>query len=108
LLDIRAYRSELDAREPPVEVELLGWLRNIAVGQVRPAFDGDLGRRVPVGLGLAAESTDRLFQEPGVRIQPDGVDEPGLFRTQDVTRAPQLQVLQRDGVAAAELGVVLE
>src|SRR5690606_7594766 len=60
-------------------------------------------------LGLAAlQLADRVLQQARVRVQADGMNEARLFRTEDVARATQLEVLQRDRVAAAQFGEMLQ
>ena len=49
---------------------------------------------------------DRLGQQAGVQIEPDGRHVPGLLATQDVPGAADLQVGQRDLEAGAKLGRV--
>src|SRR2546425_7655306 len=50
----------------------------------------------------------RLLQPPQVRVEPDGLHVPRLLAAQQVARAAQLEVAQRDAVARPEVGVVLE
>src|SRR5690606_33968274 len=100
----------LESGNAPIEVQLLRRLGDIGVGEERGALDRDLGWREALGgaLLLLLHAPDRFLEEPGVGIEAHGVEEAGLFGTEQVAGAAELEVLERDRVAAAELRVVLQ
>ena len=55
-----------------------------------------------------AHALDGVFHEPHVGVQTHRVREPGLMLAEEVARSAHLEVPERDLIAAAELGEVLE
>ena len=69
---------------------------------------GDVGR-LRLGCALAAhEALDGLLEHAQIQVEADGVHVAGLLGAEEVPRPAHLHVLERDLVARAELGVVLE
>src|SRR5690606_7044006 len=95
------------ARQPTVQVQLLGGVRYVCIRKVRGALQGDLRRGERLAR-LLAQTTHRVLEQTGVGLQADGVDEARLLRAEDVACAPQLQVLQRNGVPAPQFREVLQ
>ena len=98
--------SEL--RKPPVEVQLLRFIRDVRVGDQRCPIHRNLCRRMLALLPIPFQLPNHPLEHPHVGVEADRVHEAGLSGAQDVTRTPQLEVLQRDPVAAPQLRVVLE
>ena len=62
-----------------------------------------------MGARVAAhEPLHRLLEHAQIQVEADGVHVAGLLGAEQVPRAAHLHVLERDLVAGAELGVVLE
>ena len=71
-----------------------------------PSIETSGGAKRLGPLLLLLHAPDR-FLEAGCSIEAHGVGKAGLFGTEQVA-APQLEILERDRVAAAELRVVLQ
>src|SRR4051794_17746959 len=95
-------------RKPPINVELGVLGRYVVVWQVRGHIERDV-RRLELGRVIAAQyPLDGLVEHPKVHVETDGVDEARLLGSQQVASAAQLEILERDLIAGAELRVVLE
>jgi hypothetical protein len=96
--------------EPPVQLELLGLVGHVVVGKVRFDRQVDHGLRLlddgPAVLAARLLLLDGLGEHPAVEVEPDRRHMPGLLGTEDVARAPDLEVGERDLEPGAELGRV--
>ena len=88
-------------------MELLRFVRDVAIGQKSGPIDGDFAGRDLFRRALF-QSLDRLLQQPCVGIEADCVHETGLLCAEDVSGAAQLEILERNGVPAAEVREVFE
>ena len=79
--------------------------RHVVVRDVRVdrQLDPDLG---PLGRRVVLQLAHRLADHPHVEVEPDPGDVPGLLAAEQVPGAADLQVLQRDVHAGADLGVL--
>src|SRR5262249_57107240 len=82
-------------------------VRNVALGNVRRDAELDLGLQVRLRM-LAPQLAHRLLEEMGVELQPDRRDVSGLLLSQQVTRAPDLEVVRRQAKSAAQVVELLE
>src|SRR5207249_10521970 len=62
----------------------------------------------PCSLPLSLQPFTRPPQPAEIGVEPDRLRMPPLLPPEQVPRAPQLEVAQRDAVARSEIGVVLE
>src|SRR5690606_34873225 len=99
------FLGPLEVRQPSIEVQLLRFVRNVLVRDVRRAVDGDFGGGAGLLGPLPLELADGLVEEAHVRIEADRLDEAGLRGPENVARPAELEVAQRDAEAAPELGV---
>ena len=102
--DLLAERGEVARRprpgQPPVQLQLLGLLGHVGVGQVGLDRQVDdslrlLHPRRPI-LAQRLALLDRLGEQPRVEVEADGGHVPRLLAAQDVARAADLEVGQRD------------
>jgi hypothetical protein len=89
-------------------VQLLGRVGHVLVGEVGGPVHGDVRGGEALRSSCPRKRLTVFLEQAGVGVEPHGVDMAGLVRAQDIAGAPELQVLHGDGVAAAQLGVVLE
>ena len=109
--DLLAERGHVAGRarpgQPPVELELLGLVGHVVVGEVgvdRQVHDGL--RRLPDGLAELAPRLgllDGLGQQPRVQVEPDRRHVAGLLAAEDVAGAADLEVGERDLEPGAQL-----
>src|SRR5262245_11512422 len=57
---------------------------------------------------LAAQLTNSLLEQMGVELEPDRRDVSGLLLSQEVTRAPNLEIVRRQAESAAQIVQLLE
>ncbi len=109
--DLLAERGQVarrsSPREPPIQLELLGLLGDVGIGQVgldRQVDDGLrlLDARRPI-LSPRLALLDGLREQPRVEIEPDRGHVARLLPAEDVARAADLEVGQGDLEAGTQL-----
>ncbi len=99
------------ARQPPIHVELRRGVGHVIVRQVRGLVQHHIRRR-PLHAAFAPppalQRFDRFLQPTQVHVVPHGVRVPRLLAAQQVARAADLQITQRDAVARPQIGMMLE
>ena len=95
------------ARQAPVQLQLLGLLGDVVVGEVRLDRQVDDGLRLldlrrPI-LAPRLALLDRLREQPRVQVEPDRGHVARLLPAEDVAGAADLEVGQRDLEAGTQL-----
>ena len=74
---------------------------------MRAPLEGDVRRHRDRGNVAALKRPHRLAEPAQIRVHADRVRVPGLFGSQEITRATQLEVPQGDPVSRPERRVML-
>ena len=95
-------------RQSPVQIQLHVVVGHEAVGEMRRTVQHHVRRRGLLRHPLAPQTPHRLLQPPHVEVEADRVGVARLLRPQQIAGAADLEVLERDPVAGAEIGMMLE
>src|SRR6266480_4787568 len=105
----RSYLGDFrHVSKAPVDVELCVLRDDVFVGKIGRHVDRDL-RRLQSRRSVAAKKAgNRFVEHPQVHVESDRVHETRLLGSEEIAGTAQLEILERDLVSGAELGVVLE
>ena len=97
-----------EPRNAAVQVHLLLGVQDVLVRKVRLTLHRHLGCHRFLPDAAVPQPAHRSLEQPLIHIQPHGLRETGLIRSQQVARAAKLKIPQSHLVAGPELRVVFQ